>query len=311
VQEKDRFTIKRLEKEVKEKDEKTGREVVKFRKYSTIGKVELEEIQADASSAKVIELVSGDNPVKEGDLVIIPGIKQEKLKAFTSGRPMRPSQDDEETPAFVRKKVRQTEEADPSTGGGERGRVFAGSMQRGDNYFGKESSTGTVINKSALVGRVAPHPIFGFEFGWSESPVIDFGIPFTVEVPDFTDLNNVKFTGYLLVLSSIGLVGRIFPFSAEGSERGVFRPYVSGGGQLFLGLYDPNTKSTTSRSVLAFGLGTSVAVGAELGPIFFEAFTRPLSSVQVKYKDPSGLTTNKFVEEFRMDSMGFQAGFRW
>jgi len=296
--------VKREEEPIR--DTKTGK--ILFRRYKKVGQVEIlrDEIQSEASKAKVAQLEGGQN-LMEGDLVIIPGAKRgTKLKPFLSGQSAMP-------PAVSGggRKTPQPQFEEVSSSGGERGRLFAGSVGKSNNFYGKETLSGQPLVQPILIGRVGRHAIFGMEFGWTEVPGLDFGFPITVEVPGLTNLQDQKWVPdiYSLVVGSIGFSGRLFPF-AFGGDRGVFRPYVAGGAQIFLGLYDPDTSSSTTRSTFAFGWGTTAAVGVELGPIFFEVFVRPMASVTAKYKDPSN-PLNMIVEEFKMDAAGFQGGFRW
>lgn len=312
VDEKTTFQIKRL-KEV----------VGKFKKYTVIGEAEVKEIQSEGSSAivkKVIYLskvktmengreVETEVGVKEKDVVVFVETKLPKRldPILTKGRVPR---DTDDGPRIVRDQS-PTKGAEGDSG---RGRLYVGSMEMDDYLVGTENSVGTLISPKTKAGKVGKHALFGMEFGWTESPALDFGFPIMVEVPELQTTGvgtavGTKIPNVSLLTGSMGFLVRFFPLSGS-TDRGSFRPYVAGGGNVMLGLLDPDTTSSAVSPALLVGYGGMISAGCELGPIFFELFTRPTTFAQGKYKATTASTTST-VTEFRFSSMGVVVGFCW
>ncbi len=320
VDDKTKFQIKRLEKVVG-----------KFTKYTVIGEAEAKEVQSEGSSAIVKKVVHYSKvKITENDREkeVEVGVKVDDVAVFVESKlakkldPVLTKGGVQNYPPNDEPVSRKTKPAaqEAPAGGGDRGRLSIGSAQAADYLKGTESASG-IPSAKIKVGQVGQHAVFGMEFGWTSSPALDFGFPMTFEMPDMTTvpitfggitIPGTKIPNVNLMTFGFGLIGRLFPFSmsSESGDRGVFRPYISGGGMVLMGLYDPDTTSSTIPMSFMFGFGGTAAVGAELGPIFFEVFMRPGLSLDAKYKATTTSTTF-IVEQFLFGSPGGQIGLRW
>jgi TolB-like protein len=298
------LTVERLGEAIKDE---TGRIVYQERKKIAI--VKIDNVLEEASKAKVLRKYE---PINEGDIV---EITKEKLK------PLEPILKGEETGETLSK---------------EEGEVYVGlfvSYEGASDFFieRKNTSTGDILFSKSKFGTVGPYWSFGMSIcgnlftkdtKWLADIYSFFGFSSVV----LKNMNNVELTNYYLYLMPISMGVRFYPFTtllnpdykkykSAREQRGAFAPYLSIGGNFYIGLFNPNTSSEYSVPSFVFGGGLDARAGIELfNTIFFEFIYRFVSSAysQVdeldKYGSKTGIADNY---EFKLNTFSINFGLKF
>lgn len=307
------FLIERVEDTVKDDSGK-----VVYQNKKRIGIVKAIDVSEEASKAVV---VSKEETIKEGDIV---DIKKEKQK------PLEPIVGAEGEEGTVRNGYAGSEEG-----------YFElfGSYDNESNIYSETKNTdGTIAAAKSKAGSIAPHWAFGIGGGGSLFQgkmkwLADLGGNFKISFPQLKNNNNVEIMNYTFILGTLNLSMRFYPFTpllnAEYQEyktakeqRGWLSPYISVGGNLHLGVYNPDTTKTTTTatydplSAFVFGGGADARAGLELGNAIFVEFIYKFSSsakcnFDILSAPKSKTKTGATSYEFDLNSTAIGFGFRF
>ncbi|MFH1823760.1 MAG: CsgG/HfaB family protein [Candidatus Firestonebacteria bacterium] len=305
-----RLTIERITESVKDD---TGKIVYQIKKK--IATVIPDEIMEEASKVKVI---SKEDIIKEGDLI---EIKRERLKPLD---PIlkRGVVNSETTPLLVSRTTAPNEEM------GYCG--FSASREETSDFFVKTKDTNGVLVYDGKIGTIAPHWSYWMSVG---GPVIskndlkwllDLECIFGLKLIRLYTLNGVEWQDYIFLLMPVGLGLKFYPFTpllnpdylqfkTASEQRGWFAPYITICGDIYMGLFDANTKDYYEESQFLFSVGAEAKAGIEIANVLFVEFIyRFLTTISDKWTwyNTNGYKIGTSDYNFNLNTTGFVFGLK-